>query len=464
MSHSRVTFVMYSLVLVTLLMARAGRAQVATNFYSFRSVVGGLEPEYVDLAQDRSGRIVGTTELSWEGNGVVFRLFPSGAGSQIYEFEGFSSGAFPNGGVMLATDGNLYGTATSGGSANGGVLFRITPSGEYAVVYNFGDNSFPYSPPIEASDGNLYGVTSGIGGGSYVYRYTRAGTFSVIYSLDVIHGSFAWLPPLQAADGNLYVTASQGGTYSCGAILKMTTSGIYLASYSFPCGAAGNYPVGSLIQASDGNFYGTTLAATVTIGGSSYDTGSIFKITQAGAVTTLHNFQLDGIDGNSPDTSLVEGSDGYLYGTTQLGGLTNAGTIFRISKPGAYSQVYSFTQDVGRFVRGSIMQHTNGKFYGTTIYGGAHDYGAVYSLDMGLGPFVTFVRATGKIGQTVQILSQNLTGATSVTFNGIPATSFNVVSDTYLTAVVPTGATTGKVVVTTPNGALTSNQNFRISN
>jgi hypothetical protein len=86
----------------------------------------------------------------------------------------------------------------------------------------------------------------------------------------------------------------------------------------------------------------------------------------------------------------------------------------------------------------------------------------MYSLNMGLGPFVTFVRSTGKATQTAQILGQGLTGTTSVTFNGIAATSFSVVSDTYLTAVVPAGATTGPVVVTTPNSTFTSNKNFRV--
>ncbi len=109
-----------------------------------------------------------------------------------------------------------------------------------------------------------------------------------------------------------------------------------------------------------------------------------------------------------------------------------------------------------------LAQHTDGTFFGTTGKGGSYNYGTDYSLNMGLGPFITFVQRTGRVGQTAQILGQGLTGTTAVSFNGIAATSFNVVTDTFMTAVVPSGATTGAVVVTTPGGTLTSNKNFRV--
>ncbi len=110
------------------------------------------------------------------------------------------------------------------------------------------------------------------------------------------------------------------------------------------------------------------------------------------------------------------------------------------------------------------MQATNGLFYGTTYLGGHSGNGTVYSLNMGLGPFVTFVRPNGAVGSTAQILGQGLTGATGVTFNGVAATSFKVSADTFMTAVVPSGAGTGPVAVTTPGGTLTSNVSFRIIN
>jgi uncharacterized repeat protein (TIGR03803 family) len=186
-------------------------------------------------------------------------------------------------------------------------------------------------------------------------------------------------------------------------------------------------------------------------------------MNQKGGVSVLHTFTTSKIEGQYPDGGLAQATDGKLYGSTQLGGGNGFGSLYEITTSGAYTQLYSFTAAVGERPLGALLQHTNGILYGAAFLGGSHGYGSVFSLDMGLGPFVTFVRPTGKVGQTAQILGQGFTGSTSVTFNGVPATSFSVVSDTYMTAVVPSGATTGPVVVTTPSGPLTSNVSFRIS-
>lgn len=129
---------------------------------------------------------------------------------------------------------------------------------------------------------------------------------------------------------------------------------------------------------------------------------------------------------------------------------------------GGYKQLYIFAKKNGESPFGTLLQDTSGVFYGTTFEGGKYNEGVVYSLNMGLGPFVALVTYAGKVGSTAQILGQGFTGTTGVTFNGVPATSFNAVSSTYMTAVVPSGATAGPIVVTTPSGALTSNKNFEI--
>jgi uncharacterized repeat protein (TIGR03803 family) len=144
------------------------------------------------------------------------------------------------------------------------------------------------------------------------------------------------------------------------------------------------------------------------------------------------------------------------------GGTQNFGILYQITTNGVYNLLYDFT-DRAENPLAAPMQHTNGLLYGTTLQGGKSRFGAVYSLNMGLGPFITFVQPTGRIGQGTQILGQGLTGTTSVTFNGVQATSFKVVTDTFMTAVVPSGATTGPVVVMTPTGPLTGNVSFRIS-
>jgi uncharacterized repeat protein (TIGR03803 family) len=129
---------------------------------------------------------------------------------------------------------------------------------------------------------------------------------------------------------------------------------------------------------------------------------------------------------------------------------------------GAYTLIYNFQTAVGQVPAAAPLQDTNGLLYGTTSSGGTYGFGGVYRLNLGLNPFITFVQPIGKAGHSAQILGQKLTGATAVTFNGVPVTSFAVLRDTFMTAVVPAGATTGPVVVTTPAGTLTSNVNFRI--
>jgi uncharacterized repeat protein (TIGR03803 family) len=224
--------------------------------------------------------------------------------------------------------------------------------------------------------------------------------------------------------------------------------------YDFDC-TGGSNPSAPLVQASDGNFYGTTYT------GSGEVRGSVFKMNSRGTVTTVHTFRT-GSEGQLPVGGLVQATDGNLYGSTKFGGNQDYGTLYQITTSGAYTQLYSFPASIGEYATGSLLQHTDGLLYGTAQFGGANGYGSVYTLDMGLGPFITFVRSTGGVGQTAQILGQGLTGTTAVSFNGVAATSFKVVSDTFMTAVVPSGATTGPVVVTTPGGTLTSNKSFTI--
>jgi hypothetical protein len=123
----------------------------------------------------------------------------------------------------------------------------------------------------------------------------------------------------------------------------------------------------------------------------------------------------------------------------------------------------SFTSETGAYPSAAPLQGTNGMLYGTTQSDGTHNAGTAYSVDLGLGPFIALVGYISQPGRSAQILGQALTGTTSVTFNGVPATSFDIVSDTYMTAVVPVGATTGPVVVTTPTGTLTSNKSLVIT-
>ena len=160
---------------------------------------------------------------------------------------------------------------------------------------------------------------------------------------------------------------------------------------------------------------------------------------------------------------VVQATDGNLYGLTQAGGSSFDGVAFRISSNGSYSLLASFDASTGALPLVTLLQHTNGLLYGLADAGGAYSGGTFYSLNVGLKPFVSLVSFLGPVGTTIGILGQGFTGTKKVTFGGGSAAAFTVVSDTYLTATVPTGALTGFVAVRTPSGILKSNRKFIVS-
>ncbi len=451
-----------TLLCVLSLLSLAPAAASAQIVAAVTSLSGGYAGSI--QTQGRDAQIYGVVSQGG-GLGSVYKVTPAGAFSTVFSFSDATTGWIPEGTVTLGTDGNYYGvTSFGGGTAVNGVLFKLTPKGVYTVLHVFqggSDGEGPLAAPIEGIDGALYGTTSGNNGifSSTVYKYTHSGVFSTIYDFSSTTGFRPTLDEqlLQGTDGNLYAIARTGGTVDDGEIIKLSISGKLLSTYSFAGGVTGGaVPIGTLIQASDGNYYGTT-----EFGGTSGN-GTVYKMDTKGNVTLVHSFAKANGGGYCPLGGLVQGTDGYLYGTTASGGANGLGAIFRTTTGGAFKQLYSFTTVIGSVPVGSLLQHTNGLFYGYANFGGAYTFGAIYSLDMSLGQFVTFVRPVGKAGQTAEILGQGLTGVSSVTFNGVSASSFKVVSDTYMTAVIPSGATTGPMVVTTPTQVLTSNVNFRI--
>jgi uncharacterized repeat protein (TIGR03803 family) len=333
---------------------------------------------------------------------------------------------------------------------------------------------------LQGRNGKLYGSTYGSRSTfepdlGTVFELTLAGTLTTLHSFSGSDGSYPVGPMMQASNGNLYGTTSEGGSSAtcpsngfegCGTIFQITPSGTLTTLHVFD-GSDGALPGygGTLIEGTDGNLYGTS-----TDGGTSPNGGTIFKITPAGKFTTLYYFcsQPNCSDGANPVESLVQASDGNFYGTTVDGGNSMAyGTIFKITPQGVLTTLYKFcslpdcADGVGP--QAALIQATHGNFYGTTANGGGTtNSGTVFRFSMGLSPFAKLLFNFGKVGQADGILGQGFKGTTGVFFNGIPAT-FTVVSDTVIRTTVPAGATTGFVTVLTPSGTLQSNVPFRVT-
>jgi uncharacterized repeat protein (TIGR03803 family) len=327
---------------------------------------------------------------------------------------------------------NFYGTTTEGGAYGKGTVFQFNPNGTLTTLYSFcpesscTDGAVPEAGLIQATDGNLYGTTwaGGAFGGGTVFEITPGGT------------------PSTAA--TLYSFCAQSGC---------------------PDGVA---PTAGLIQAANGDLYGTTS------GGGAYGNGTAFHITPtvgAGSFRTLYSFcGYSGCPyGQTVGDGLVQGTDGNFYGTTLYGG---AGTIFSIAPTGALTTLYDFCSQSGctdgYYPEAPLVQATNGSFYGTALAGGntsacSGGCGTVFMLSVGLGPFVETQSGSGAVGAAVAILGNNLAGATSVTFNGTAAVFTVNPTGTAISTTVPASATTGTVQVVTASGTkLSSNVPFQV--
>lgn len=432
-------------------------AQTYTDLHDFDCSGDGCSPEFPEiLAQGRDGNLYGT--LSWVGaygEGTVVKIIPSGTVTTLHNFSG-PDGNAPWGGLTLGSDGNFYGTTLMGGDYGYGTIFKITPAGTLTKLHSFDstDCESPYSPPVQGKSGAFYGVTSS----GCAYSITSSGTFKKL-STSIPLGSYS--PLLLASDGNFYGTSLYGGANEAGSVFRMSAAGVVKVIYSFDW-THGAQPYAPVVQGSDNLLYGT--AAT---GGAAADGGGVvFKMTTAGKITLLHQFYSDSLtDGYAPIAGLVAATDGNFYGSTDQGysgSTARLGVLFKITKTGTYSVLYRFDQTHGANPYSTAVQHTNGTVYGTTYDGGVMNGGVFYSLGLGLKPFVLPMTNSGTAGQTVQILGKGLTGATSVKF-GTGLAKFSIISDTYMTAVVPANGTTGNVTVIAPAGTYISSKQFKVA-
>jgi uncharacterized repeat protein (TIGR03803 family) len=386
-----------------------------------------------------------------------------------------ADGFGPQGALLLASNGSFYGVTAEGGAYSYGTVFKITPAGVLTTLHSFNltDGETPLAGLIQASNGNLYGTTNGGGGASSAgtaFEITPSGTLTTLHLFDDTDGG----NPnglTQAADGNFYGTAYVGGAltgcglYSGGGTsFQLTLSGTLTTLVPIFCEPNGFYPNSAPVQAANGNFYSTTAAGG---DGSNTGYGTVYEMTTTGSLTSLYSFclQTGCPDGNTPE-ALILATDGNFYGSTQFGGANKgSGTVFKITSTGQLTTLHTFasTGTQGLNPIGALLLDTNGTFYGITESGGKNgSYGTLFSLATGLGPFVETIPTSGKVGSKVTILGTNLTGATAVGFNGTAA-AFKVVGSSEITTTVPTGATSGTVTVTNSLGAtLNSSVAFQV--
>jgi uncharacterized repeat protein (TIGR03803 family) len=380
-----------------------------TSLFSFDGANGEF-PE-ASLIQATDGNLYGTTVEGGVncpplGCGTVFKITPSGTLTTLHSFDG-ADGTEPHG-LIQATNGNFYGTASFGGANSEGTVFEITPSGTLTTLASFNgtDGQGPEAGLIQATDGNFYGTTSRGGANNCtapsavhkpgaqndsplrrtvtcgtVFKITPRGTLTTLASFGPAGGSDPFSPLIQATDGNFYGTTPD-------TVFKVTPSGTLTTLAIVSSSYAG------LVQATDGNFYGTT-----EFGGNDAcegGCGTVFKVTPSGTLTTLLSFT----NNANPVAALIQASDGNFYGTTGVGGANNTGCgglgcgmVFKVTPSGTLTTLHSFDGTDGEAPQAALVQDTNGEFYGTTAVGGASGAcqsgcGTIFSLSVGSAPLI----------------------------------------------------------------------------
>jgi uncharacterized repeat protein (TIGR03803 family) len=382
-------------LLVLIILAPTQSAQVTgsitagVTFTVLHSFGGsdGANP-IVSLIRDSAGNLYGTAQNGGTSNlGVVFELPASGTFTVLHSFGG-SDGANPQAALIQDSAGNLYGTTAFGGASNVGVVFELIARGPtFKVLHNFAgsDGANPTAGLIRDSAGNLYGTAShgGSCGLGVVFELPVSGTFSLLHNFCGGSGDGAYPDAglVRDSTGNLYSTTSNGGPINGGTVFKLTPSGIFTLMHSFAGGATdGQQPNAGLIMDS-GSLYGTTQnggtgPCFLTYSGC----GLVFKITPSGTETVLYSFAGPPTDGANPERELIRDAAGNLYGTTAFGGASGAGTVFGLTLGGTETVIYSFSGADGADPITGLVHDSVGNLYGTTQGGGSSDLGVVFKL------------------------------------------------------------------------------------
>ncbi len=309
------------------------------------------------------------------GCGAIFTITTSGNESVLYHFYPQTNGAHPQGALTEAA-GTLYGTTRFGGSSQDGTVFSITLSGKQTVLYNFTgtpDGANPGTGLINV-DGTFYGTTEagGKGNNGTVFSITPSGTETVLHSFGGSPDDGAGPQGLTNIGGTLYGTTGSGGTSQYGTVFSITPSGTETVLYSFKGGTMdGEHPDCELTDV-HGTLYGTTFF------GGEKSRGTVFKITRSGAETVIYSFGGVRFDGRGPVGKLTN-VGGTLYGVTNRGGGELYGTIFSITTSGKETVLHRFSNGDGKEPVGHLVD-VNGTLYGVTYAGGASRLGTVFAI------------------------------------------------------------------------------------
>jgi uncharacterized repeat protein (TIGR03803 family) len=367
-------------IVLTLAVIRtpAAQAQTYSVLYSFKGGADGKFP-LASLVRDSAGNLYGTTICGGasvsnqglcgdtSGYGTIFRLDTTGTETVLHTFTPGAGGVIPQGGLVADPAGNLYGVAY-GGISGKGVAFKLDTTGTETVMHNFGSGGG--ADPIGVirdSAGNLYGTTS-FGGERFgvAFKLDTVGDETVLYSFKGDHPS-PWTDLALDSAGNVY-GVDAGGRANGGRVYKVDTAGTLTVLHEFDGKAEGGVPGGSLIPDPEGNLYGTTESGGIAPYPNGY--GVVFKLDTTGKETVLYTFT-GGADGGVPEAGLVRDSAGNLYGSTTGGGLGGSGVVFMLDTTGKETVLYSFTggSDGGGPVA-TLIQDSEGNLYGTAFGGG----------------------------------------------------------------------------------------------
>jgi uncharacterized repeat protein (TIGR03803 family) len=377
------------------------------EFGAYASALFGEGSSPGPLLQASNGTLFGTTNGGGNyqnysgvancyngGCGGVFNVTPSGQFSLLHLFSGTDGGS-PYSGLTLGPDGAFYGMTWVGGASstcvfNGGMtgcgtVFKIDANGTFSLVHSFtgSDGAFPQSGLLLGADGNLYGTTSQGGtptsctnfqtpGCGTIFKMDSSGNVTVVHSFVGTDGATPNAALLQTQDGSFYGTTTSGGASNGGIIFQINPAGKFQVLHSF-VGSDGSDPSTALTQAADGNIYGTTCG-----GGANKYYGVVFRIDTTGTFSVLHNFA--GADGACGSSAMLQGNDGFLYGTTSNGGSASHGTLFRMDYSGNITVLHSFVGSEGSDPQAPLIQVADGSIYGTTFGGGTDGGGVVYRL------------------------------------------------------------------------------------